>query len=190
MLGFRRFRIVERLQSVPVAVSASLLEEFRIHRVALVRFAFNGGFEILFRRADDRSLDLRFGRTSQLLDYGCVVGGMNFFRFGCRAKQAADYAVALLVSLFSKRQVTSVCVALSVKSGLQIFQRRRRGSSSRQSNQSKCEDDHSNGKLLHSEFLHFCQWRPSVSGRSFGREARKMPAVDCIMLLRTMAVFQ
>src|SRR6516165_6995479 len=102
MLGFCSFCVVEGLDGLAVPVSAGLLEEIRIHRVALVRFAFDGSFEILFRRADDGSLDLRFRCSSQLLNYDCMIGGMNFFGFGCRAKQAPNLAVALLVSLVSE----------------------------------------------------------------------------------------
>ena len=118
VFGFRCLGVVEGLDSISVSLSASLLEEVRIHGVALVRLSLDGGFKVFLGRLDDRSLDLRLRCSAHLLDHSGMVSGVNLFSLGSGAEQTGNFTVPFLVGFFCEREVTRMSIAFAVESGL------------------------------------------------------------------------
>ena len=156
MFAFRCLRVVKSLDSVSVPLGASLLEEFRIHGVALVRLSLDRRFEVFLGRLDDRSLDLCLGRAAHLLDHGGVVGGVNFLSLGCSAEQTRNFAISFLVGFFCEREVARMGIAFAVEPSLQVVECFRRGGSPVwQGNQGERESERTVSELLHTQYSPF-----------------------------------
>ncbi len=154
--AFRRLCVVEGLDSISVPLGASLLEEFRIHRVALVRLSLDGGFEVFLGRLDDRSLDLCLGCAAHLLDHSGVVSGVNFLCLGCSAEQTRNFTVPFLVGFFCEREVARMGIAFAVEPSLQVVERLSCGHRPVwQSNQGEREHKRTVSELLHTQYSPF-----------------------------------
>src|ERR1019366_5568988 len=140
-----------------------LLEEFRIHGIALVGLSLDGSFEVFLGRLDDRSLDLCLGCTAQLLDHSGMVGGVNFLSLGGSAEKTRHFTVPFLVGFFGEREVARMGIAFAIEPSLQVVERLRCGGSPVwQGNQAEREREHTISELLHTQYSPFQFQRTAI----------------------------
>src|SRR5579864_21835 len=156
VLGFGCLCIVEGLDSVSVSLGASLLEKFRIHRIALVGFSLDCGFEVFLGRLDYRSLDLCLGCAAQILNHSGVVSGVNLLSLGCSPEQTRNFAVPFLIGFFCEREVARVGIAFAVEPSLQVVERLSCGHRPVWENhQGKREHKRTVSEILHTQYSPF-----------------------------------